>query len=161
MDFYYKNIKREHNDFPHTFSPITSSLTSLSVNMQMNKHYFFRLFLAGSPSIRWPFCAEVVSNWFQALSFGLLLLLLLDRSLGNNTVNARGARGRWEGGRSSCPYLCPRCKRAGTKPEYRLKQQCDRLDSMILNWTGLRQHRLNWTSMDFTALDWDKYTGLQ
>lgn len=43
MDFYYKNIKREHNDFPHTFSPITSSLTSLCINMQMNKHYFSAL----------------------------------------------------------------------------------------------------------------------
>lgn len=43
MDFYYKNIKREHNDFPHTFSPITSSLTSVRVNMQMNKHYFSAL----------------------------------------------------------------------------------------------------------------------
>lgn len=76
-----------------TPSFLTSSLTFLLVNMQMSKHYF-SLF-----SIWWPFCAEEVSNWFQVLSFGLLLLLLslsLERSLGNNRANARGVR---EGGR--------------------------------------------------------------
>lgn len=123
-----------------TPSFLTSSLTFLLVNMQMSKHYF-SLF-----SIWWPFCAEEVSNWFQVLSFGLLLLLLslsLERSLGNNRANARGVRegGRGRaggGGRPSCPYRCPPCKLAGSKPEYSHKQHRDRLDSTTPNWTGLK-----------------------
>lgn len=73
-----------------TPSLLTSSLTSLLVNMQMNQHC-----VSGPSSTWWPFCAEVVSDWLQASSFGLLLLLLLERSLGNKGIDARGvSRGR-------------------------------------------------------------------
>lgn len=71
-----------------TPSLLTSSLTSLLVNMQMNKHY-----VSGPSSTWWPFCAEAVSDRLQASSFGLLLLL--ERSLGNKGIDARGvSKGR-------------------------------------------------------------------
>lgn len=118
MYSYYKNIKTELHDCPHTFSP--NLITDLSSSQYANEQTLFFSRSTGSSSIWWPFCAEVVSNWFQASSFGLLLLLLLlllERSLGNNGADARWVRGGgWVS--PSCPYLCPPCKLAGRKPGY-------------------------------------------
>lgn len=152
MCSYYKNIKTELSDCPHTFSP---NLTAdLHATQYANEQTFFSS-STGSSSIWWPFCAKVVSNWFQASSFGLLLLLLfllLERSLGNNGDDAKGVRGGG-GVRPSCPYLCPPCKLAGTEPEYSHKQHWDRLDSTTPNWTTL-----DWTKPDWTGLDSSTFT---
>lgn len=127
----------------HTFS--SSLITDLSSHQYANEQTSFFFFLScstGSPSTRWPFCAEVVSNRFQASSFGLLLLLLLlllsERTVGNNRADARGVKGGGGGGvRPSCPYLCPPCKLAGSEPESSHKQGWEGLDSTAPSRTGL------------------------
>lgn len=114
MYSYYKNTKTELHDCPHTFSPIL--MADLSSSQYANEQTLCFSSSTGSSSVWWPFCAKAVSNWFQASSFGLLLLLLLERSLGNNGAPARGVRGAWV--RPSCPYPGTPCKLAGRKPEY-------------------------------------------
>lgn len=60
MDSYYKNIKMELTDCPHTFS---ADLTvDLSSSKYVNEQRLF--FSEVSSSNWWAFYAEVVSNWF-------------------------------------------------------------------------------------------------
>lgn len=77
-----------------TPSLLTSSLTSLPLNMQMIKH-----FSAARQALLLS-SGHFVPRWFPiGSSFGLLLLfLLLERSLGNNGADARGVRGSGEEG---------------------------------------------------------------
>lgn len=139
-------MKTGLNDCPHTFSP--DLIADLSSSQYANEQTGSFSPPTGSSSIWWPFCAELVSDWFQASSRGLpLLLLLLGRYLGNNGADVRGVRGG-RGVRPSCPYLCPPCKLAGSKPEYSHKQHHDRLDPAAQSWT-----KLAWTGLQRAELD--------
>jgi len=123
-------------------------MTPFLISIEVNQHDL--------PTVLdWFFlCVVAILCWggfqllFQVLSFGLLpMLLLVERSLGNNTVDAKG------GGRPSCPYLCSPCKTAGTMPEYSLQQHSDRLSLRAGNRAQIKLWELNWPRLEHTDLD--------
>lgn len=85
-----KQKKTESLIAPHTFPPHLITDLSLLVNMQMNMLCFSCL-TGHASHARWPFCAEVACDWFQASCFGSsLLVLLLERSERNDGPTTEG-----------------------------------------------------------------------